>query len=69
MIWNMRRPAGVVRSRFVAQAGEGDAQRLELRQRVDQVLEAAGEAVQLPNQDGVAAPLLRVRHQLIEMRA
>jgi site-specific recombinase XerD len=37
----------------IAQADEGDAQRLELRQRVDQMLQAAGEAVQLPHLAGI----------------
>jgi hypothetical protein len=69
MIWNMSRPAG--RSgqiEVVAHRDESDTHRLELGQRIHQVLQGSGESVQLPDEQDIELPALSSGHHLVESR-
>jgi hypothetical protein len=52
----------------VAQRDESDTHRLELGQRIHQVLQGSGESVQLPDEQDIELPALSSGHHLVESR-
>ena len=69
MIWNISRPAGVVRSKLSRRETKAIPQRLELGQRIHQVLQGSGESVELPDEQDIELPALSSGHHLVESRA
>ncbi len=67
MIWNMRRPEGVLKVQIVAEADEGHAIGTKIRESVDQMLQRTTEAVDFPNQHGIELPPVSVGHQLVQL--
>lgn len=59
---------GCAEIEVVSKAHEGNSQRLEFSQGIDQVPQRPPESVQFPDQDGIEAPPVSLRHEAIQRR-